>query len=217
METDPKHIIDILNIYKTIEHDINKRLDEFKKIRLEQNNEQIFRELCFCILSSGVGPKIAGKSIVALNSLLFTGSENELVNLLTGTHKYPDRASYLYTTREYLEENFNLNLISKLKSIKYLNERRDFIAKNKNIRGIGYVQASHFLRNIGFFGYAILDKNILNTLYELGVTEDVKPPSSKKKYLEKEDKMRKFSDKLQISIDKLDLLLWYLKTNSIPR
>ena len=35
--------------------------------------------------------------------------------------------------------------------------------------------------------------------------------------LEKEDKMRKFSDKLQINIDKLDLMLWYRKTGKIPR
>ena len=217
MDIDPIKIEEIKSIYKTIEHEIDSRLDEFKKIHAEKNNKQIFKELCFCILSSGVGPRIAEKSISALNNTLLEGPENELINLLTGIHKYPEKASYLYITREYLKENFNLNLFSKLNSIQDFHERRDFIANNKGIKGIGYVQASHFLRNIGFSGYAILDKNILNTLFELGVTKDIKPPTSKKKYLEKEDRMKEFSDKLQIDIDKLDLLLWYRKTNKVPR
>ena len=217
MDIGPKVVEEIKSIYKTIEHEVNNRLDEFKNIYLQENNEQIFKELCFCILSSGVGPKVAQRSIAALGKNLLTGSEYELINLLTNKHKYPDKASYLYSTREYLKKNFDLNLISKLKSIGDFNERRDFIANNKNIRGIGYVQASHFLRNIGFNGYAILDKNILMTLFELGVTEDVKPPTSKKRYLEKEDKMKEFSDELQIDIDKLDLVLWYRKTNKVPR
>ena len=217
MDIDPDKIVEIKNIYKSIEHEICNRLDEFRKIHTEKNNEQIFRELCFCILSSGVGPRVAEKSVAALNERLLDGSESELINLLNGTHKYPERGSYLYITREYLKENFNLNLISKLNSIDDFHERRDFIANNKSIKGIGYVQASHFLRNIGFSGYAILDKNILNSLFELGVTEDTKPPTSKKRYLEKEGKMKELSNKLQICIDKLDLLLWYLKTNKVPR
>lgn len=217
MDIEPKIIEEIKSIYKTVEHQIDSRLDEFRNIYLRENDEQIFRELCFCILSSGVGPRVAEKSVTALSDMILTGSESEMIHLLNGTHKYPEKASYLYTTREYLKENFSFKLITKLKSIDAFNERRDFIANNKYIKGIGYVQASHFLRNIGFRGYAILDKNILNTLFELGVTEDLKPPTSKKRYLEKEDRMREFSEILQISIDKLDLLLWYRKNKKIPR
>ena len=217
MDIDPRIIEEITGIYKTIEDEIEDRLKEFKEIYNLENNEQIFRELCFCILSSGVGPKVAENSIAALGEKLYTGSENELIDILTGIHKYPDKASYLLTSREYLNDSFNLNLITKLKSYTEYNERRDFVADNKGIKGIGYVQASHFLRNIGFSGYAILDKNILRTLFELGVTDDMKPPTSKKRYLEKEDRMRLFSEKLQISIDKLDLVLWYSKTNKVPR
>jgi len=217
MDIDAKKLEDIKSSYKTVETEIVSRLDEFSDIHRQENNEQIFKELCFCILSSGVGPKIAEKSIVALNDKIFTGSEYELTNLLTGTHKYPDKASYIYSTREYLKDNFRLNLISKLKKINDFHDRRDFIANNKDIKGIGYVQASHFLRNIGFKGYAILDKNILKTLFELGVTRDIKPPTSKKRYLEKEESMKELADKLGICIDKLDLLLWYRKTNRIPR
>jgi len=35
--------------------------------------------------------------------------------------------------------------------------------------------------------------------------------------MEKENRFREFSNEVQISIDKLDLLLWYRRANSIPR
>ena len=217
MEISTELLEEIKISYKEVGNQIDERLEEFDLINRNEDNEQVFKELCFCILSSGVGPKVAEKSLAVLDEMLYSGSESELTDMLVGTHKFPDKASYIYSTREYLSENYNLNLISELKSITDFNERRDFIAGNKSIRGIGYVQASHFLRNIGFKGYAILDKNILKTLFELGVTGDIKPPTSKKKYLEKEGKMRELADKLKISIDRLDLLLWYRKTGRVPR
>lgn len=217
MNINPEIIKKLKSLYKTVESDINSRLNEFSDIHLREDDEEIFRELCFCILSSGVGPKMAERSVTVLGDKLLNGSETELKNLLAGTHKYPDKVSYVHHTREYLKEGFNLCLVAKLKSIEDPDERRDFIVSNKNIRGIGYVQASHFLRNIGFCGYAILDKNILKSLYELGITQDIKPPTSRGRYMEKESRFREFSNEIQISIDKLDLLLWYRGANNIPR
>lgn len=208
---------ELSSLYGEIKDEIDGRLDEFRGIHLREDDEEIFRELCFCVLSSGVGPKMAERSIAALGDKLLSGSESELKNLLAGIHKYPDKASYLHGNREYLKESLNLRLIAKLKSIEDSEERRDFIADNKNVRGMGYVQASHFLRNVGFCGYAILDRNVLSSLYELGVTKDVKPPASKKRYIEKESRFREFSNEIQISIDKLDLLLWYRRVKRVPR
>ncbi|MGI9533389.1 MAG: hypothetical protein ACR2NW_00425, partial [Thermodesulfobacteriota bacterium] len=88
MDIEPKIIEEIKIIYKKVKDEIDNRLEEFRNINLRENNEQIFNELCFCILSSGVGPKVAEKSITVLGKKLYTGSENELINLLTGTHKY---------------------------------------------------------------------------------------------------------------------------------
>ena len=204
-------------IYSTVSRDIKDRLDEFRAIRENPDNNKIFEELCFCILSSGVGPRMAEKSISAMGDALHSAPVTELTEMLDGVHKYPDKASYLVTSREYVKTNFDYDLLSKLNGITDRLERRDFIAGNKGIRGIGLVQSSHFLRNIGFTGYAILDKNILNSLYELGYTADSKPATSRKKYIEKENKMFELSEKLGISIDELDLLLWYRKNRKIPR
>jgi N-glycosylase/DNA lyase len=96
-----------------------------------------------------------------------------------------------------------------------MERRRDFLAANPGIKGIGYKEASHFLRNVGFNGYAILDKHILRTLAELGVIDSSKPPTTKKKYVAIEVRMREFASEIGIGVDELDLLLWSNKTGEI--
>ena len=128
------------------------------------DDKRLFEELVFCILTSAVGPKMALKSVNSIKPLLPEGSEEEIYEKLRGVHKYPQRADYIVKTRFYLEDVFSLELKELIISFKDTLERRDFFASNKGIKGIGYLQSSHFLRNVGFRGYAILDKNILKSL-----------------------------------------------------
>jgi len=137
---------------------------------------------------------------------------------LDGVHRFPNaRPAYIIHTREYLKSEHNFKIKDLLKSFQDPLQRRDFFAKNKNIKGIGYKESSHFLRNIGFSGYAILDKHILNTLYELKVIKSTKPPTTRDKYLETEDKLKEFAYSIGIHIDELDLLLWSEKTGEIVK
>ena len=108
-----------------------------------------------------------------------------------------------------------MKLRSLIESLTDPDARRDFFAANKGIKGLGYKEGSHFLRNIGFKGYAILDKHILRSLHEFGWIESPKPPSSKKRYLETEQRLREFSVYLGIDFDEMDLLLWSSKTGEI--
>lgn len=211
------NIEDLKETYNRIKPEITERINEFREIRDKGDKKSVFRELCFCILSSGTGPAVAEKSVQAIDDILLTGREEEIVERLEGIHKYPEKGGYVFTTREYLSKNYNMDLVNTLSSIDDHNERRDFLARNRNIKGIGYLQASHFLRNTGFSGYAILDKNILKSLYELGVISDTKPPVSRKRYIEKEQKMKDFAVMLEIEFDHLDLLLWYMMRGRIPR
>ena len=93
--------------------------------------------------------------------------------------------------------------------------RRDWLAQNPKIKGLGYKEASHFLRNIGFKGYGILDKHIVRCLSELGVIDSPKPPTTRSRYLETEARMRQFSEGVGIDFDELDLALWSIKTGKI--
>jgi N-glycosylase/DNA lyase len=195
---------------------IRARLLEFKDVFEKGDDKRIFRELVFCILTSAVGPKVGLMSVNAVNDILVDGSEDEIYEHLEHVHKYPQRANYIVHTREYLKRDFDFKLKDLLLSFKDPIERRDFFASNKDIKGIGYVQASHFLRNIGFWGYAILDRNIMRSLYKLGVVDSLRPPTTKKRYLEIETKVKTFADTLGIGVDELDLLLWSNVTGYIP-
>jgi N-glycosylase/DNA lyase len=195
---------------------IRARLLEFKDVFENGDDKRVFRELVFCILTSAVGPKVGLVSVNAVNDILMDGSEGEIYEQLQHVHKYPQRANYIVHTREYLKRGFDFKLKDLVLSFNDSVERRDFFASNKDIKGIGYVQASHFLRNIGFSSYAILDKNVMRSLYELGVVDSSKPPTTKKKYLEIEAKVRTFADTAGIGVDELDLLLWSEMTGYIP-
>jgi N-glycosylase/DNA lyase len=82
-----------------------------------------------------------------------------------------------------------------------------------NIIGIGYKECSHFLRNIGFTGFAILDKHVISMLNLLGC--NVQKPRNKKEYKEVEQKMIDFAKYIELNIDHLDLVFWSYKTGEI--
>src|SRR5574341_2320190 len=185
-------------IYKGKRDSIKARLTEFQDVLDNGDDKRIFKELAFCILTSAAGPKVGQMSVDAINGLLMAGSEGELYEKLQGLHKYPERASYIVHTREYLKKGFDFKLKDLVFSFKDPIDRRDFFASNKNIKGVGYLQASHFLRNIGFSGYAILDKNILKTLNELKLIENTQPPTTRNRYLQIESRLRRFANELGI-------------------
>ena len=94
-------------------------------------------------------------------------------------------------------------------------ERRDWLAQEKQIKGLGYKEASHFLRNIGIQGHAILDKHVMSCLSDLKVVETRKPPGNRTRYLETEEKLKGFAREIGIDFDELDLVLWSMKTGEV--
>ena len=212
-----KQINELRASYEEKKDLIQSRLDEFKEVFEKGDDKRIFEELAFCILTSAVGPRIGIKAINAIKDALIHGGRDELYIKLRDEHKYPERAVYIVHTREYLKSEYNLELKRLILSFESPIDRRDFFASNTDIKGIGYLQASHFLRNVGFFGYALLDKNVLRSLYELGIIENTKPPTTRNKYIDTENRMKQFAATIEISIDELDLLLWSRRTGHIPK
>ena len=84
----------------------------------------------------------------------------------------------------------------------------------RNVKGVGYKEASHFLRNIGFKNLSIIDFHIIDLLARYGL---IKKPRSltRRRYLEIEGLLRRISEKLGISLAELDLYLWYMETGRI--
>lgn len=183
----------------------------------KDDDERIFEELCFCILTANTSAEMGMKAIDKIRDLLVKGRVEEMSKSLEGIYRFNNlRPAYIAHTRDYLHNELNFKLKDKIESLKKDREAlRDFFALNKGIKGLGYKEASHFLRNNSFKGYAILDKHILNSLFEFGVIEEAKRPSTGDKYKEIEQKMMLFSNEIQIPMDDLDLLLWSRKNGKI--
>lgn len=211
-------LIDALQIsYREKRAAIGARLDEFAAIRHNGDDARLFEELVYCIFTAGASARMGLNSVERVRRHLLKGSHTKLETLLVGAHRFPRaRSGYIVVTRAYLQADCGLRLRERLDSFGDDGEaRRDFFAQAPGIKGIGYKEASHYLRNIGYRGYAILDKHILNTLCECGVIAEAKPPATKKKYHALEESMRKFAAELRIDFDELDLLLWSNKTGEI--
>lgn len=200
---------------------IRARLAEFAELRKNADDARFFEELVYCIFTAGCSARMGLNSVERVRRHLLTGGQQRLENALVGAHRYPRaRAGYIVHTRRFLKRRCALQMRDLLDSFGAEDEaarqaRRDFFARNADVKGLGYKEASHFLRNIGWRGYAILDKHILRTLHECGVTESPDPPATKKKYLLIEARMRKFAADIEVDFDELDLLLWSDKTGEI--
>ncbi len=195
---------------------IRSRLKEFKEIKKNATDEMLFEELTFCILAAGTSAKMALRSVEAVKNVLFFGDYNLIKNSLIGFYRYPNlRAYHIIQCREYLKFEYNFNIKYLINKYKNPIEKRGFLAKSEGIKGIGFKEASHFLRNIGYSGYAILDKHIIKYLFELDLIDSNNVPTSESRYLEIEDILKKFSNDIGIHIDELDLLLWSEKTGEI--
>jgi len=187
---------------------VDTRLREFKEIGNGSSNE-IFEELCFCILTANFNAERSMKIQRQIGDEFLTISKSDLARKLRELgHRFPDtRARYVVDARKY--KNLLKDIV---KTFNDGNELREWIVKN--VKGIGYKEASHFLRNIGYTSFAIVDFHIIDVLTKHKIIE--KPNMlTKRKYLEIEDLLGKIARKSNVNLAELDLYLWYMETGKI--
>jgi N-glycosylase/DNA lyase len=214
----PVTVESIRATHRTRKKEIQARLREFETVWLEGSDERLWEELVYCIFTAGASARMGLKSVAAVRPLLQQGGREEMTQALTeaGAHRFPvARPGYIVVTRDYLREQCPKGLRERLQSFSSALERRDWLAQEQQIKGLGYKEASHFLRNIGLKGHAILDKHVLRCLADLKVVENPKPPTTRKRYLELEEKLRTVARDLKINFDELDLVLWSMKTGEV--
>jgi N-glycosylase/DNA lyase len=196
--------------------EILDKLRAFESIWKDGTDELLWEEMVFCFFTGGCSAMMGLRSIEAVRPLLMNGEQEVLSKALTGVHRYPNaRSRYIVATRKFLTEHCGMQLRKKLDSFECGLERRDWLVREKGIKGLGYKEASHYLRNIGYRGYAILDKHVLNCLTELKIIDEPRPPNTRAKYLIIEDKLKQFAEKVEIDFDEIDLVLWSMKTGKI--
>lgn len=200
--------------YKKKKQAIKSRLQDFKKIL---NDKGIFAELCFCILTPQSKAVRCDEAIKNLKSsgLLTSGSERAVGAKLKGLARFHNKkAAYLISAR-------NVFFGKKGKGDRPLRDLSPFPLRNwlaDNVKGLGYKEASHFLRNIGRGkNMAILDTHILKNLIKFGVIEKVPSSLGRGPYLKIEEQMRTFAEKINIPLEELDLLFWSNQTGYIFR
>lgn len=187
---------------------IRARLKEFESLRGEPYS-RLFEELCFCLCTPQSGAVKADKAVAAMkkNKCLVSGEENRIRKCLLGLVRFHNKKAV------FIKEARHFDLAGHLKNDDDFKVRESIV---NNVRGIGYKEASHFLRNIGRArDLAILDVHILKNLKKMGVIDDIPKTLTKKKYYEIEDKMRLFSKSVKIPLRDLDLLFWSNETGHV--
>jgi len=215
-QADPITIDRIKAVHSQRKREIRKRLGEFRDVWKTGSDEQLWEEMVFCFFTGGCSARMGLNAVEAVRPLLMDGSQEQLASALSGVHRYPNaRSRYIVASRNFLREHCDLRLREHLSSFDCHFDRRDWLVKEKGIKGLGYKEASHYLRNIGLKGYGILDKHILKCLTELKIIDDPKPPNTRSRYLIIEEKLKSLAETAHIDFDELDLVLWSMKTGII--
>ena len=207
---------DLMKEYNKQRKQIKERLLEFSQVWKEPD-EKIFEEMCFCFCTPQSNAKTCFSSVdyLARSGMLFKGDQGVISNHLKGGVRFHNNKSrYIVEARALFTDKFGRLRIKERLSHSDPLVIREWLVKN--IRGFGYKEAGHFLRNIGMGdNLAILDRHILKNLAHYGAIKGVPATLNRKSYLEVEEAFREFSRKVGIPMAELDLLFWSRETGKI--
>ena len=211
-------IQDLKSIHSGRRKEIRERLSEFKK-NWNQGDRKLFGELCFCTLTPQSKARDCDKAVKRLleKGILFEGGLKELEKKVHPIRFYKNKSKWILHNRELFSDNGKLFVKEKLKEINQ--NPKPFLLREwlvRNVKGFGYKEASHFLRNIGLGkDMAILDRHILKNLKQCRVIKEIPANLTANKYLQIENKMKKFSKKIGIPIQELDMVFWAMETGEV--
>ena len=209
--------MEIMNLtYQKTKKQIKERLDFFSNIKEKGSDYELFEELVFCLLTPQSKSIMAGKAVEILKkkNLIFNGNAQEISDHLNIVRFKNNKAKYIVEARQFFQENEKLDVRRKLENFKDVYELRNWLVKN--IKGIGYKEASHYIRNTGFsFDLAILDRHILKNMMALQVIKEIPENIRPKKYFWLEEKLQEFSKKINIPMGYLDFIWFYQETGQI--
>ena len=187
---------------------IRARLKDFAAVR----EEEYFYELAYCLLTPQSSAVNAGKAVEELRKADLQGSSVEPVDILFSKSHYI--RFHRTKSRNLLEAKDKFpEILSALARHEDAMVTRAWLAGN--VRGLGWKEASHFLRNIGRRDLAILDRHILRNLKRHGVLRTVPATLTLARYLGIEARFRRFAHDIGIPMDELDLLFWSRETGAI--
>ncbi|MCH7568583.1 MAG: N-glycosylase/DNA lyase [Nanoarchaeota archaeon] len=197
-----------------INNKIEQRIEEFKSFK-NKSQDKWYSELCFCILAANSKQKTSEAIQRQLGARGFlTKNQKQLSQIiLKNKHRFHNnKAKYLIELRAH--PNIKHTITQQLRDRGIIKTREWLV---NNVKGIGYKEASHFLRNTGTTSLAILDRHILNVMKEHNIIDEIPKLMNRNNYLEIEKKFYKLSGQLNMSPAKLDLFMWYMKTGEVAK
>ncbi len=207
---------EIYDLYRKFKNDIQERLNSFANLP----QEDYFYELCYCLLTPATKAENALYAVDELKKRKFFEIGFDPTNVLIGNgisktngNKFYIRFHNTKSKRLILaRENWD-KILSIINSKIAPFEKRSQLVKY--VSGFGLKEASHFLRNIGYSDFAVLDRHILKNLISYAALPENFSLSSQKKYFEAEQSFFRFSYYLGISPPELDLLFWAKETGFV--
>lgn len=206
--------------------------NEYRMRWSDLSEEQLWCELVSCILGSRVLYETAHSCVSHLFQMGLLHplriiaesdkTEKHLINELskpifpsfkkTKRCRYPypkSRSEYIVQTAIEIYNNNETNLKNILASCKNEYEARELIREKST--GIGYKQASLFLRNISYSrNLAILDSHVIKYMVLTSIIEDNEVPniSNKANYMKLERNLLNYAVSKEKSISTLDIAIW---------
>ena len=185
----------------------NRKLDFIRAGK--SSPEFIYGELCFCILTANTSADmgIRTQEIIGIDGFLNFDEDTMRKKLKEAKYRfYNVRSKFLVQSRWIVDE------LPRILAMKDRVEARDYLVEN--LKGIGYKEASHFLRNVGIFDFSILDKHILRMIKN-EYPERRFLVGSRKNYLETEKTILEFAESVSLEPGILDLYLWKIATGKL--
>lgn len=183
---------------------IRQRLGNFKSLK----QEDYFKEFIFCLLTPQSNAQKAWSAVNEICKKTCPKPDVLANSLKSKTRFHNNKAGYV-------KEAYKIwpKILPKLSDTN-IPELRNWLADN--VKGYGFKEAGHFLRNIGKSNnqIAILDRHILRNLKALNVIQE-EQIKNRANYLELEQKFLAFSRQINIPIDELDLLFWSRENGEI--
>lgn len=185
---------------------VSQRMSYFSR---KMSNQELFCELCFCILAANYTSEGSWRIQNSIGTGFLTLSEKGLARKLKSLgYRFPNvRSKYIVRARKLENET-----PAALGSGMGREDLREWFVRN--VHGLGYKEASHFLRNVGRSDYAIVDFHILDILSRHGLFEKPKTLTPKR-YLQAERILQDICDAAGMTQGELDLYLWYSETGKI--
>jgi N-glycosylase/DNA lyase len=218
---------EIRKVHREIAARAEERLAEFRRIWESGDDTALFAELAFCLLTPQSGARRCAQAVELLkrSGNLFHGGFDDICPDLNIVRFKNNKTRYLIEAREkFWSGGGSLR--------KFLGECGDARSMRKalveSVRGIGYKEASHFLRNIGLGEeLAILDRHVLRVMARLDLLGGVSvgtggsgrvaiPRSiSGSRYIDLEVRLGKYAARAGVPMGHLDFVLFFMATGDI--